>query len=152
MKKTNSRKMGSQENILNDLIDKQRAESRPKTETPEGSLTPSRLRGREGTYTKMVAEGFTPGLVKRPHMDVILQDAYTLTANEIRRLMAKAATDPDGLSLTETKQYALLAQQLVALAKEERAQVEEERFHEKSDKELLRLTLEAQKVLEEGED
>ena len=94
----------------------------------------------------LLRRGFSPGFVKRPHVAVMMADAYTAISCEFRRLRALAETG-DGLTLSETKALGILATQMVALAKEERAQNEGDGVENLTDEELLQAWDETAKAM-----
>lgn len=86
--------------------------------------------------TQVITRDFSPKLVKRPHIGVMLSDAYSAAAEEFRKLRDKSATE-EGLDLNEVKKLTMLGTMLTALAKEEREQVKQDRLEEIGDAELI---------------
>lgn len=103
-----------------------------------GIIKPSRLHMNplSGPTAEVVREGFTPGLVKKPHIDTMLGDAYIVIHRELAALRKKVM-DGDTLSESESRKMGNLTSQLVKLAAEEREQAKQDKLDEMSDKELV---------------
>ena len=111
------------------------------------SIDKKTVAGKMGVYTSLSEKGFRPGYVKKPHISSMLNDAYIVIQNEMRKLRAKAETDDAGLSDTEAKRFAILSDQLAKLAREEREQLKDDAVNERSDEELIEMMEEAKKTL-----
>lgn len=94
------------------------------------------LTPQSGVIAKVVADQFAPSLVKKPHINVMLADAYIVINRELASLRAKVLQG-DTLSESESRKMANLTNQLVKLAAEEREQQKQDRLDDLSDKELL---------------
>lgn len=105
------------------------------------------LSPQSGPLAKVVANEFAPGLVKKPHIDVMLADAYIVINRELSALRAKVIQG-ETLSESESRKMANLTNQLVKLAAEEREQQKQDRLDEMSDKELLQAAKDAIGIME----
>lgn len=88
----------------------------------------------------------TAGIVKKPHISMMLEDAYCIVALELRELKAQVAK---GLSmdLNTSKKFEILSRQLASLAREEREQNQADSLDKLSDADLLKMAQEAEKKL-----
>lgn len=103
-------------------------------ERPVHPLTEASLRGKGDNTQAILARGFAPGLVRKPHIDSILHRAYYVIHNEIERLVQKS--ELEGLSATEAKMLEGYVNSLKKLASEERAQRAADRVERMTDEEL----------------
>lgn len=121
--------------------------SRP---SPSRQITVEAVKGKEDLEAKkkLVVAGFAPGMVKKPHVDALLNRGYNTIYNELERLFLKS-THEDGLTATETKQFAEYIKTLKMMASEEREQRKADRIEDMTHDELREL---ASAILEERED
>lgn len=94
------------------------------------------LESPNGIDAKVIEAKFNPGLVKKPHIDVLLTDAYIVINRELAGLRRKV-TDGEPLSESESRKLSNLTASLVKLAAEEREQQKQDRIEDLDDKELL---------------
>lgn len=106
--------------------------------TPEGDV-------------RVVKGSFKPGFVRKPHLDGMLADAYTILSSQLSELRHKAEEGAQ-LDREETRNFSTLVEALTRLAKEEREQRAADRLEELSDEELLAAAETAKKVLGGGKD
>lgn len=88
-----------------------------------------------------------PIVIRRPHISRILDDAYTIIENEMQLLMQES-TSGKGMDLASAKKFQIIAQQMAALAREEREQGRDDKLDELSDQDLLSQIDEAKKILD----
>lgn len=82
----------------------------------------------------VLAKGFAPGLVRKPHIDGIMNSAYIILHQELERLLAKSQRE--GLTATEAQTLERYISSLKKLASEEREQRTADRLEDMSDEEL----------------
>lgn len=83
-----------------------------------------------------------PGLVKKPHISSMLEDAYCIIAWELRELKASIELGTP-MTLEMAKKFEILSRQMASLAGEERQQNAADNLQNLSDEELSKLALEA---------
>lgn len=98
----------------------------------------------------LVKHNYKPKASMRPHIAGMLDNAYSILASQLDLLREKVAMG-DALNFNDSKKLSLYIDNLVKLAKEERAQEEREGLGEKSDAELLELVEQARSLLERGQ-
>ena len=86
------------------------------------------------------------GIVKKPHISSMLEDAYCIVAWELRDLKAQIQQGTP-MTLELSKKFEILSRQLASLAAEERKQNEADSLHNLSDEELAALAQEAVKKI-----
>ena len=86
------------------------------------------------------------GIVKKPHISSMLEDAYCIVAWELRDLKAQIQQGTP-MTLELSKKFEILSRQLASLAAEERKQNEADSLHDLSDEELAALAEGAVKKL-----
>lgn len=99
----------------------------------------------------VVRKKVAPVIVRKPHIARMLYDAYNVIHKELATLHKKTANGEE-LSIAEAKKFQIYAQQLSALAKEEREQIRQDKLEDLDDQQLLEKAREAQKILELPED
>lgn len=94
---------------------------------------------------QLLVTSFQPTRALKSHIGVIMSDAYSIIATELRRLRQKAERGQP-LTLAETKQMATYIEQMVRVSKEERVQEQRNDPSALSDSELLEQALTALKA------
>lgn len=106
-------------------------------------LQPSGLEVRSEIDTAViVSRGFRPAVLRKPHIGVLLADAYSVIAEEIRKLREKSEAG-EALSETDARKLAIYTSQFAKLAAEEREQLKQDKVDEMSDQELVAAAKEA---------
>jgi hypothetical protein len=86
------------------------------------------------------------GIVKKPHISSMLEDAYCIVAWELRDLKAQIQQGTP-MTLELSKKFEILSRQLASLAAEERKQNEADSLHNLTDEELAALAQDAVKKI-----
>ena len=89
------------------------------------------------------------GLVRRPHIDTVLTDAYSVLSSQLAKLREKVDLGYE-LDRDDVRNFAALTEALARLAKEEREQRAADKLDTLSDEELLAMAQEAEKALKGG--
>ena len=136
--------------------DRRRAMREDKTEASsqpvKGGLTESSgLDTRDIRGTRIVKPSFNPSVRLKPHIGIIMADAYTVIAEEFRQLRQKVEMGEE-LTPSETRKFVQMADTVAKLAREEREQEKKTDPAQLSDEELLILAKEAAEALESGDD
>ena len=124
------------------------ASNRPVT----GSLTESSgLSIADVKGKRIVNPSFSPSVRLKPHIGVIMADAYTVIAEEFRVLRQRVEMGEE-LSPSETRKFVQMADTMTKLAREEREQEKKTDPSQMSDEDLLMMMDEAARTLTEGND
>ena len=99
-------------------------------------LDPALVRGEKPPTPDVVAAGLAGGLVKKQHIDQLLNRGFGIAAHELDRLYMKSLDE--GLTPTETQQYERLVKAIKALASEEREQINQDRMDDVTDADLIK--------------
>ena len=78
------------------------------------------------------------GIVRKPHISMMLEDAYCIVAWELRDLKALVESGTP-MDLNMSKKFEILSRQLASLAAAERKQNEADHLDKLDDKELLEM-------------
>ena len=101
--------------------------------------------------TRIVKPSFNPSVRLKPHIGVIMADAYTVIAEEFRVLRQKVENGEE-LTPSETRKFVQMADTMAKLAREEREQEKKTDPAQLSDEELVLLAQEAAVALGSGDD
>jgi len=113
--------------------------------TEKSKLSKDSVRG-----TVVHASNFSPSVRMRPHIGVMLSDAYTVIAEEFRTLRHRVESG-DELSPSEARKFAALADTMAKLAREEREQEKRSDPSDLSDEALLDMLEQARETLNSGD-
>ena len=117
----------------------------------EGPLTPTSGLSRESIRgTVITTRNFSPSTRMRPHIGVMLSDAYTVIAEEFRVLRDRVENGQE-LSPSEARKFAALADTMAKLAREEREQEKKTDPSHLSDEALLEMLEQAREALGSGD-
>ena len=100
--------------------------------------------------TIVTPRNFTPSVRMKPHIGVMLADAYTVIAEEFRLLRDRAEGGRE-LSPSEARKFTALADTMAKLAREEREQEKRSDPSQLSDEVLLEMLDQAKEALGSGE-
>lgn len=100
---------------------------------------------------KIVNPSFSPSVRLKPHIGVIMADAYTVIAEEFRVLRQRVENGEE-LSPSETRKFVQMADTMTKLAREEREQEKKTDPSQMSDEDLLMMLDDAARTLTEGND
>ena len=118
----------------------------------EGSISEaSGLDTRDIRGTRIVKPSFNPSVRLKPHIGVIMADAYTVIAEEFRVLRQKVEMGEE-LTPAETRKFVQMADTMAKLAREEREQEKKSDPAQLSDEDLLILMKDAAEALETDDD
>lgn len=115
--------------------------------TETSGLSLSDVKGKK----KIVNPSFSPSVRLKPHIGVIMADAYTVIAEEFRVLRQRVEMGEE-LSPSETRKFVQMADTMTKLAREEREQEKKTDPSQMSDEDLLMMLDEAARTLTEGSD
>jgi hypothetical protein len=117
----------------------------------EGSLTPTSGLSKESIRGTVVhASSFSPSARMRPHIGVMLSDAYTVIAEEFRSMRTRVEMGEE-LSPSEARKFSALADTMTKLAREEREQEKKTDPAALSDDALLEMLESAREALGSGD-
>jgi len=117
----------------------------------EGSLTPTSGLSKESIRGTVVhASNFNPSARMRPHIGVMLSDAYTVIAEEFRTMRTRVEMGEE-LSPSEARKFSSLADTMTKLAREEREQEKKTDPSQLSDDALLEMLEQAREALGSGD-
>lgn len=88
----------------------------------------------------------SPGLVKRPHIDVLLTDAFSVVHRGLDDFRRRIEAGEE-LTLNDWKAFEVMSRQMVSLAGEERAQAAADSLDKLDDAALMELAKKAEKAL-----
>ena len=117
----------------------------------EGSITPTSGLSRDSVRGTVVhASNFNPSTRMRPHIGVMLSDAYTVIAEEFRVMRSRVEMGEE-LSASEARKFSALADTMTKLAREEREQEKKTDPSQLSDDALLEMLEQAREALGSGD-
>ena len=117
----------------------------------EGSITPASGLSKDSIRGTVVhARNFNPSARMRPHIGVMLSDAYTVIAEEFR-VMRTRVENGEELSPSEARKFSALADTMTKLAREEREQEKKTDPSQLSDEALLEMLESAREALGSGD-
>jgi hypothetical protein len=116
-----------------------------KTLAETSGLDMSDVRGR-----RIMRPTITPSVRLKPHIGVIMADAYTVIAVEFRQLREKVECGQE-LSPSETRKFVQMADTMAKLAREEREQEKKTDPAQMSDEDLIMMMDDAVATLEKGD-
>ncbi len=116
----------------------------------QGSLMKPSGLGKKSLRGTIVAPKFTPSVRLKPHIGLILSDAYTVIAEEFRALRTRVE-EGRALSPEETRKFVQMADTVAKLAREEREQEKRSDPGELSDEALLEMLEQAKEALGSGD-
>ena len=117
----------------------------------EGSIMePSGLGKAHVRGTIVTSRNFAPSVRMKPHIGVMLADAYTVIAEEFRLLRDRAENGSE-LSPSEARKFTALADTMAKLAREEREQEKRADPAQLSDDDLLEMLDQAREALGSGD-
>lgn len=103
-----------------------------------------------GKRPPVVIANYKPKFKARPHIDDLLDDAFQILGNELRRMRQKTDRG-ESLDAKEASKAVKYAEVATKLMREEREQEKHADPGKLSDEELLQAVKEAEKLLSEGQ-
>lgn len=101
----------------------------------DGKLSSEDVKGVQPPPPEVVRAALSKQLVKKAHIDSLLNSAFGTLARELDRLYMLSLDE--GLTPTQTQQYERLVKALKMLAQEEREQIAADKLDDLTDKDLI---------------